>query len=97
MKEVLFYMLPLLEFDEGKPLHLSHVLTSFLPIDDAIANFYSNHLDDYRETYAAGHYGEPGCEWVFSHHEVYVPQDPQMPTMVILRYRPQNTADTDPH
>jgi hypothetical protein len=90
MKEVLFYMLPELEFDEGKSLHLSHVLTSFLSVDEAIANFYLLHLDDYKETYTAGHYGEAEHEWEFSHHEIYEPQNLALPTMVVLCYRPSN-------
>jgi hypothetical protein len=94
MKEVLFYMLPVLEFDEGKSLHLSHVLTSFLYEEEAIENFYTNHLEDYKETYTAGHYGDPNYKWIFSHHEIYSPMDLQLPSMVILRYRPLNSTDS---
>ena len=62
------------------------------PIEDF---FKSTELgsNNFAVTYTAGHHGEPAHEWTFSHHEIYDPRDPQLPTIVILRYR-TNTADT---
>jgi hypothetical protein len=88
MNSILFYMLPVLDFDQGTPLHLSHVITSFETLDDAISRFYATTIADYATTYTCGHYGELEHEWIFSHHEAYTPVQPHLPMIVILRYRP---------
>lgn len=76
---------------EGESLHLTHVLTAMLPLNDAIARFYEKNLETYRYTFTSGHYGEESHIWEFSHHEAYEPVDPSLPALVILRYRPVNT------
>jgi hypothetical protein len=43
---------------------------------------------NYSVAYTAGHYGDLSYQWLFSHYEIYDPRDPSLPTMVILRYRP---------
>ena len=88
MDKVFFYMMPSIEFDLGKPLHLSHVITSYKKIKEAVDDFNLRYKSRYETTYTAGHYGEPDHEWVFSHHEIYEPKDPNLSAMVILRYKP---------
>jgi hypothetical protein len=44
---------------------------------------------DYSVTYTAGHYGEELHAWDFSHYEIYEPQDPTLPSLVMLRYKPR--------
>ena len=75
---------------EGESLHLTHVLTSFLPLEKAIERFYSKSLETYRYAYTAGHYGEEAHLWEFSHHEAYHPTKTSLPALVILRYRKQD-------
>jgi hypothetical protein len=92
MSKTLFYALPALDSDEGEPLHLTHVSTSFMPVQEAVKSFYTRSWQRYQQNYTAGHYGDPDYEWVLSHHEIYEPADKSLPSIVILRYRLRNSG-----
>lgn len=90
MNEVVFYALPSRDYNNGEALHITHVSTYFIELDEALKDFYKASIKHYRQNFTNGHYGETDHEWVFSHHEVYKPENPELAAIVILRYRPIN-------
>ncbi|AFY47094.1 hypothetical protein Nos7524_1205 [Nostoc sp. PCC 7524] len=79
---------------EPPPLFSGTVLSMPLPAKEAVKQLLDNDMKvgngDFNHTYTVGHYGNENQIWDYSHYEIYEPIDPNLPSMVVLRYRPRN-------
>lgn len=78
---------------EAAPLN-GLVASMPLAAQDAVDSLISKNMrlgsQDLSVTYTVGCFGEDDQMWDYSHYEIYEPQSPTLPSMVILRYRPHN-------
>ncbi|MEA5617513.1 hypothetical protein VB711_06630 [Cronbergia sp. UHCC 0137] len=80
--------------EEIPPLNGGVVLTMPISMNQAVEKFLETGMcwgnGDFKHTYTAGCYGNENQIWDFSHYETYEPTNSNLPSMVILRYRPRN-------